>query len=215
MAVMRYTIIDDSGTVSFVAPPNTLKALVAGCSQKTAPTNLSELLEKASKYDTALEGYVLNGLSVFDEHNEEVGLAEEATHLNPQLEQELAALLAATEPLPEPPVSDQEYDEWPTPSEPAQEITYQELLQKQQALRGSAPARHPVLRVVDAPTRQESLEPAGLGLVIFNLPARRISQVQNNYGVLKRSDRGRYFEDGQATERLYFYRLPGDWTMLP
>lgn len=212
---MRYTLIDNSGTISFVAPPNTLKALVAACSRKPAPEDLTDLLEAASKYDSGLQEYVLNGLAVFDEHNTTNDAEADLTELNPQLERELLELLSgAAEKLDQSPV--EEYDSIPLPpDEEKAEISYEELLEKQRQLRGAALARHPVLRVLDDETRRESLEPASVGLVIFNLPAKRIIQVQNSYGVLKRSDRGRYFENGQPTERLYFYRLPSEWSLLP
>lgn len=67
MYVMRFTVIDNAGTVSFVAPCNALKALVAACSK--APPDLQSLLSISSRYDTELKDYVLNGLSIFDEHN--------------------------------------------------------------------------------------------------------------------------------------------------
>jgi hypothetical protein len=67
MFVMRFTIIDPEGTVSFVAPCNALKALVAACSK--GPTRLEDLLKATTRYDTELKDYVLNSLSVFDEHN--------------------------------------------------------------------------------------------------------------------------------------------------
>lgn len=67
MYVMRFTVIDPAGTVSFVAPCNALKALVAACSK--APSNLDDLLSASSRYDDELPGFVLNGLALFDEHN--------------------------------------------------------------------------------------------------------------------------------------------------
>jgi hypothetical protein len=67
MFVMRFTVIDDAGTVSFVAPCTALKALVAACSR--APSDLEELLSAATRYDTDLKDYVLNSLAMFDEHN--------------------------------------------------------------------------------------------------------------------------------------------------
>lgn len=76
-------------------------------------------------------------------------------------------------------------------------------------------AHLPVFRVVDDVTRNQSLEPVKIGLVIFNIPAKRIIQVQNSQALLRDSDRGRYFENGQPTDRLYFYRLPSDWTIVP
>jgi hypothetical protein len=64
---MRFTVIDPSGTVSFVAPCNALKALVAACSKY--PPDLESLLAASTRYDTALQDKVLNSLAVFDEHN--------------------------------------------------------------------------------------------------------------------------------------------------
>jgi hypothetical protein len=64
---MRFTVIDTDGTVSFVAPCNALKALVAACAK--APVNLESLLVATTFYDTELRDYVLNGLASFDEHN--------------------------------------------------------------------------------------------------------------------------------------------------
>ncbi len=223
MAIMRYTIIDNNGTVSFIAPWNTLKALTAGCCRKPAPHSLQALLEAATKYDSKLQDYVLNGLAVFDEHRLSAG--EVVAELSLELERELQQLLAGNDNRPatgrasdyfgsgevEEPVEGVSGGEL----EPVTNISYSELLEKQARLSGAYLSRHPVLRVLDDRTRQESLEPVRIGLVIFNLPARRIIQVQNTYGILKRSDRGRYFEDGQPTERLYFYRLPDSWSLLP
>lgn len=192
---MRFTVVDGDGTVSFVAPWNTLKALVAGCSQKPAPENLISLIEAASKYDGRLKDYVLQGLEVFDQ-SRQITEQEGQTELSPQLEQELRSLLSGD-------------------AAPDREISYDELDQQQRRAVGKDLAHLPVLRVVDEVTRQQSLEPLMIGLVIFNLPAKRIIQVQNTLGVLQRSDRGRYFENGEPTERLYFYRLPSDWTMVP
>ena len=224
MAVMRYTLIDKSGTISFIAPWNTLKALVAACSRKPAPEDLSTLLESASKYSSGLQEYVFNGLAVFDEHYTTQDAGSTATELNPQLERELREILGEAGELTG--LSSGEAGEAAededisrifnrVSQEEKAEITYEELLDKQRQLRGVALSRHPVLRVLDDETRRESLEPISIGLVIFNLPAKRIIQVQNSYGVLKRSDRGRYFQDGRPTERLYFYRLPSDWSLLP
>ena|SRR5207253_6174447 len=67
MFVMRFTVIDPEGTVSFVAPCSALKALVAACSK--APTDLESLLMASTRYDTELKDHVLNGLAVFDEQN--------------------------------------------------------------------------------------------------------------------------------------------------
>ena len=194
MSVMRYTIIDPEGTVSFIAPWNTLKALAAGCSRKPAPATLTELLEAASKYDTGLQEYVQNGLAVFDEARQAREEGEQ-TEISPHLAQELRSILDDTT--------------------PGREISYKDLDQEQRRSVGKDLAHLPVFKVVDAITRQQSLEPVKIGLVIFNLPAKRIVQVQNSQALLQRSDRGRYFENGEPTERLYFYRLPSDWVIVP
>jgi hypothetical protein len=211
VSVMRFTIIDNEGTISFVAPWNTLKALVAGCSAKPAPTTHQELLEKASKYDARLSHYVFNGLSVFDEHH--ISQATDSNDLNPTLDAQLAAILQQKG-MNEGKPQDEELEALPDVFVP-ETIDFSDLAAYQQKLSGSNLKEHPILRVVDNITRQESLEPVKIGLVIFNLPARRIVQVQNSLGILRRSDRGRYYENGQPTERLYFYRLPDDWSMVP
>jgi hypothetical protein len=65
--VMRFTIIDATGGVSFVAPCRTMEALVAGCAGGAAM--LGELLDAASRFEPELRDRVLSGLAVFDEHN--------------------------------------------------------------------------------------------------------------------------------------------------
>jgi hypothetical protein len=71
------------------------------------------------------------------------------------------------------------------------------------------------VRVVNPVTRQLSLKPAGAGLVVFNLNARRIVQVQNSYAEIQRQDRGRIREGGEPTDRIFHYRLPDEWALLP
>ncbi|HEU5423893.1 MAG TPA: hypothetical protein VFU72_10165 [Nitrolancea sp.] len=77
------------------------------------------------------------------------------------------------------------------------------------------PAELPPFRVLDESTRALSLTPAGTGLIMFNLPARRIIQVQNSYADVLRTDRGRVRENGRPTRFLYHYELPSDWRILP
>lgn len=67
MNVMRYTIVDGKGAVSFVAPCEVLKVLVAGCCAN--PPDLDDLLSAAERLDAGLPEYVYSGLAVFDEHN--------------------------------------------------------------------------------------------------------------------------------------------------
>ena len=67
MDVMRITVVDSKGTVSFIAHTSAVVALTAACS--TDPDSLEELLDATRKYDRGLFHLVRNGLAVFDEHN--------------------------------------------------------------------------------------------------------------------------------------------------
>jgi hypothetical protein len=67
MNVLRCTIIDQRGGVSFVAHGDALPALVAACA--ASPQTVEELLGAAEPYYRNLAEYVLNGLAIFDEHN--------------------------------------------------------------------------------------------------------------------------------------------------
>lgn len=69
MNVMRFTVIDARGAISFVAPCEALSALVAACADN--PARYEALLERAGRFSPKLESYVLSGLAVFDEHNGE------------------------------------------------------------------------------------------------------------------------------------------------
>ena len=164
MYVMRFTVIDPQGTVSFVAPCNALKALTAACSKE--PSSLEELLDATMPYDSELKEYVLNGLAIFDEHNSSGNLDNIHSALD-----------------------------WA----------------------GEQKSHHtvPAFRVVDELTRQASLESVQAGLVIFNIRDRRIVQVHNTYADVRREDRGRIHEGGEPTDRLYHYRLPMHWQIVP
>lgn len=76
-------------------------------------------------------------------------------------------------------------------------------------------AVHPAFRVMDTVTRQRSLQPASLGLIVFNLKEHRIIQVHNNGDELEREGEGRYREDGHPQERKYSYILPENWSLVP
>lgn len=73
----------------------------------------------------------------------------------------------------------------------------------------------PPFRVLDEQTRNASLQPVGHGLIMINLEARRIIQVQNSYAEVQRSDRGRVRLAGQPTAMLYHYKLPAEWRIVP
>ncbi|MCC7105136.1 MAG: hypothetical protein IT307_08345 [Chloroflexi bacterium] len=66
-SLMRLTIIDQAGKVSFVAPCQMLDALVAACAR--TPTTLDELLDGTVPFSPSLRDHVQSGLAVFDEHN--------------------------------------------------------------------------------------------------------------------------------------------------
>ena len=65
--VIRCTVVDGGGAVSFIAHADVLSALAAACSAN--PSNLDELLEGADSYYRNLKEQVLNGLAMFEERN--------------------------------------------------------------------------------------------------------------------------------------------------
>jgi hypothetical protein len=159
-AVMRFTVVDPAGTLSFIGPAHALKMLAAACCRQ--PADIQALLRHAGEYDGSFAGRVLAGLAVFDEHN----TRDDARAVGRWLD-------------------------------------------------NVAPDETPPFRVIDDATRHRSLEPARDGLVVFNLPARRIVQIRNSYGELLRRGLGRVRQDGQPTRRLYRYELPPEWSILP
>ena len=160
MNLMRCTVVDERGTVSFVADGDALPALVAACAQN--PGSLEQLLELTDGFYHRLRDQVLNGLAVFDELN--VPGNYEAIH---------------------------------------------------KAFRYCQPHEQPVFRVVDEPTREMSKEAVKAGVVIFNLRAKRIVQIQNSYREIRRSGRARVFDGQTLTNSVYSYRLPREWTLVP
>ena len=67
MNLLRFTVIDGRGGVSFIAHGDALPAMVKACSFN--PSSLEDLLDVATPYYGSLREYVLSGLAVFDEHN--------------------------------------------------------------------------------------------------------------------------------------------------
>src|SRR5438270_6481837 len=67
--VMRFTVVDPRGRVSFIAPCSTLEALVAACASETQPRTIEQFLKAAEPFVGDLAERVLSGLAVFDEHN--------------------------------------------------------------------------------------------------------------------------------------------------
>src|SRR5215470_15848183 len=119
--VIRCTVLDADGTVSFIAHWAAASALTAACSHD--PTTLNELLNASTQYDRGLREMVTRGLAAFDQHNG----ADDLSDIHQQLKT-----------LP--------------------------------------PRRTPVFRVLDTVTREASLRPVRAGVVLFNLPAKRIVQ---------------------------------------
>lgn len=155
---MRFTIVDQQGSMSFVGPCHALKVLAAACSRQ--PDDHRSLMTLAADYDAGLAKQVLDGLAIFDEHVD------------------------------------------PGDGETVRAIVDQ---------RGSEPP----FRVLDDVTRRLSLQPGRAGLIVFNLKARRIVQVQNSYADLRRKDRGRLRRDGRPIRALFHYELPPDWSIVP
>lgn len=160
MNLMRCTIVEPAGTISFVVDGEALPALVAACSAN--PTSADELLALADPLYHDLRERVLNGLAIFDERN--------------------------------------------TPG-------HAEVIHA--ALDLCAPHEQPVFRVVDARTREASLQPVKAGAVLFNLCAKRIVQLQNSYRGITRTGRQRIFDGERLTNRVFSYRLPHEWAIVP
>jgi hypothetical protein len=160
MNLMRCTIIEPSGAISFIVDGEALPALVAACAYN--PRTAEELLARVDPLYGDLRERVLNGLAVFDERN--------------------------------------------TPEHPEAIHT---------ALDVCAPHQQPVFRVIDERTREASLQPVKAGVVLFNLVAKRIVQVQNTYRAITRTGRQRIFDGQRLTDRVFSYRLPGEWAIVP
>lgn len=82
-------------------------------------------------------------------------------------------------------------------------------------LENDPPAGRSVFRILDDRLRRRSLLPGRLGIVLFNLPEKRIVQIENSYGALQRSDRGRIRLQGKPVNRYYDYELPDEWAIVP
>jgi hypothetical protein len=76
-------------------------------------------------------------------------------------------------------------------------------------------ACHRPFRIMDRVTRSRSMIPGRLGLIVINLKAKRIIQIQNSYADLARTGRGRIRANGKPTRSLFQYRLPDTWRIVP
>jgi hypothetical protein len=73
----------------------------------------------------------------------------------------------------------------------------------------------PPFRVVDARTREASLTPVRAGVVLFNLSARRIVQIQNTYAQIQRKGKVRVLDSESQRVRVQSYELPPEWSLVP
>ena len=76
-------------------------------------------------------------------------------------------------------------------------------------------ARTPPFRVLDEVTRAASVQPVRSGLVIFNLPERRIIQVQNSYREIVRSGAVQVHDGQRWTRMARKYAVPESWSIVP
>jgi hypothetical protein len=67
MNLLRLTLIDAAGGISFVMHGEALPALLKACA--TGPATVDELLERAEPFYQGLRDRVANGLAMFDERN--------------------------------------------------------------------------------------------------------------------------------------------------
>ncbi|HEX8998094.1 MAG TPA: hypothetical protein VF812_18865 [Ktedonobacterales bacterium] len=77
------------------------------------------------------------------------------------------------------------------------------------------PRKTPAFRVLDPITREASLSPVRSGVVLYNLPARRIVQIANTYEPLARSGEVNYHNGRFLSIRLLPYELPAEWMIVP
>jgi hypothetical protein len=67
MNLLRFTVVDPHGTISFIAHGDALPALLKACAGN--PTTTEEFLKAADQYFHGLHEQISNGLAVFDERN--------------------------------------------------------------------------------------------------------------------------------------------------
>jgi hypothetical protein len=77
MNVLRCTVIDETGGISFLTHGDALPALTAACAG--SPQTVEQFLANVEPYYRSLYDYVQAGLAVFDEHN--TGGHYEVVHL--------------------------------------------------------------------------------------------------------------------------------------
>src|SRR5262249_35273829 len=84
-----------------------------------------------------------------------------------------------------------------------------------QQLSALPPRETPVFRVLDARTREASLQPVPGGLVLLNLVAKRFVQIANPDEPLARSGEVNYHNGRFLSRRVFAYTLPPEWSIFP
>ena len=82
-------------------------------------------------------------------------------------------------------------------------------------LKTMTPRETPVFRVLDELTRETSLQPVRAGVVLFNLPRKRIVQISNTEEPLARSGAVNYHNGKFLSIRVFDYELPPEWSIVP
>jgi len=158
--LLRFTVIDNEGTISFGGPGHLAKMMAAACAH--SPASIDQVLATLATLDPSTTDSVRHGLARFDEFV----VRDDATSI----------------------------EEWIAQNDP---------------LSGTA------FRLIDPRLREATLTPLPLGVIMVNLPDKRIVQIENRYGPILRKDRGRMRRDGEPISQVYTYELSSDWSLLP
>jgi hypothetical protein len=158
--LLRITLIDSNGTISFGAPGHLAKMMMAASAHN--PDSIDQVLGTLTSLDPDSTEALRHGLARFDEFV----VRDDATSI----------------------------DEWLAQNDPLDGTPF---------------------RLIDSRLREATLTPLPLGVIMVNLPDKRIVQIENRYGPLLRADRGRMRRAGKPIGQLYRYELPSDWSLLP
>ena len=158
--LLRFTVIDSEGTISFGAPGHMAKMMAAACAHD--PATIDQVLGTLTSLDPVAADSLRHGLARFDEFV----VRDDATSI----------------------------EDWMAQNDPLDGTPF---------------------RLIDPGLREATLSPLPLGLIMVNLPDKRIVQIENRYGPILRKDRGRMRRDGEPIAQVYTYELSSDWSLLP
>jgi hypothetical protein len=158
--MLRFTVIDPEGTISFGGPGHLAKMLAAACAHN--PATIDQVLGTLTSLDPATTDGLKHGLARFDEFV----VRDDASSIQ----------------------------DWIAQNDPLDGTPF---------------------RLIDPSLREATLSPLPLGLIMVNLPDKRIVQIENRYGPIQRKDRGRMRRDGEPIAQVYTYELSSDWSLLP